>query len=120
MIKIFTDWPENVLAFSAEGLVTGDDYESVIIPAVEAKIEKQNKIRLLYYIGGKYSGFEPKALWDDAKVGLQHLTKWEKVALVCDIPWMRNLTKIIGFILPFPVKVFHNDQLAQARKWICS
>ncbi len=120
MIKLFTDYPENVLAFSAEGMITGDDYESVIIPAVEAKLEKEKKVRLLYYIGGEYSGFELKALWDDAKVGFQHLKNWEKIALVSDIKWMQILTKIFGFIIPCPVKVFNNDQFSQAREWVCS
>ena len=36
MIELMQDVPENVVAMTAKGKVTGADYENVIIPAVEA------------------------------------------------------------------------------------
>ncbi len=39
--------PDNVIAFKATGKVTGGDYENVLIPAMEAALEKHNKVRAL-------------------------------------------------------------------------
>ena len=39
MIKTIKDLPSNVLGFEASGAVTGKDYESVLVPAVEAKLK---------------------------------------------------------------------------------
>jgi hypothetical protein len=120
MIEIMTNQPDNILAFTAHGQVTGEDYESVLIPAVEAKLKEIDKIRLLYYLGSDFSGFEAEALWDDAKVGLQHLTAWEKIAVVSDNQWMVGATKVFGFILPCPVQVFEGNQLEEATEWLKS
>ena len=40
MIELIPDLPENVLGFSAKGEVTVEDYETVLIPAVEARIKR--------------------------------------------------------------------------------
>jgi hypothetical protein len=118
MIKKVTDLPDNVIGFSASGLVTAQDYETVIIPTVEAKLSDSKKIRLLYHLGSEFAGFEMGALWDDAKIGLQHLTEWERIAVVTDNDWLRSAIKVLGFIIPGQVRVFTNDQLAEAKAWL--
>ena len=41
MIEKIPDLPDSVLGFTAKGTVTEDDYESVIIPAVEAMFSRE-------------------------------------------------------------------------------
>ena len=119
MVERIHGLPENVLGFSAKREVTGADYESVIIPAVEELLAHQSKIRLLYHLGEEFSGFDAKAMWDDAKVGLQHLTVWERVAVVTNVDWIRTAMKVFGFILPGEVRCFSNRELSEARQWLC-
>jgi len=50
MIEKIPSLPDNVLGFSAKETVTANDYESVIIPAVEGLFSHQNKVRFLYHL----------------------------------------------------------------------
>ncbi|MEE9213538.1 MAG: STAS/SEC14 domain-containing protein [Thermodesulfobacteriota bacterium] len=118
MLEHIPDLPGNVVGFSATGTVTADDYESVLIPTVETKLKDYDKIRMLYYLGPDFKGFSVGAMWDDAKVGLRHITAWEKIAVVSDVEWIRGATKFFGFAIPGQVKVFSNAQLPDAREWI--
>ena len=118
MIELMQDVPENVVALTAKGKVTGDDYENVIIPAIEARLKDYDKIRLLYQIGPEYTGYEAEAMWDDAKVGMKHLTHFEKIAVVTDDTWMIRATKAFGFMIPGEVRLFSNAELAEAKTWI--
>jgi hypothetical protein len=118
MVEKIPDLPENVLGFTAKGKVTAKDYESVIIPAVEELFSRNEKIRLLYHLGEDVEGFEAAAMWDDTKLGLKHLQGWEKMAIVSDIEWIRAAIKIFGLAMPGHVRVFHNNELAEARRWI--
>ena len=118
MIEVIPDVASNVVAFRAKGKVTGQDYETVLIPAVEAAVKEHGKIRLLYHIGDEFSGFEAGAMWDDAKVGLKHFTAWERIAVVTDVDWMRNLARFFGFVMHGHVRVFKNDQYSEAEDWI--
>ena len=118
MIEKIPDLPDNVLGFTAKGTVTEYDYQSVIIPAVEELFSRQKKVRFLYHLGEDVTGFEAAAMWDDTKLGLKHLTGWERMAIVSDIEWVRAAIKIFGLVIPGQVRVFHNNELAEATQWI--
>lgn len=123
MLEIIEGLPDNALGFTAKGDVSAEDYETVLIPAVEERLKRQDKIRLLYHLGEEFKRFEAGAMWDDAKVGLAHITDWEKIAIVTDVNWIQQAGKIFGFAIETmsvkgDVKVFHNSELEQAKEWI--
>jgi len=118
MVERIPDLPDNVIGFTAKGTVTADDYESVIIPAVEGLFSRRSKVRFLYHLGEEFSGFDAAAMWDDTKLGLRHLAGWERMAVVSDVEWLRAAVKIFGLAIPGHIRVFHNRELAEATRWI--
>ena len=118
MIELIHDMPPNVVAFTASGQVTGEDYENVIIPLVDEKIQQHEKIRLLYHLGPDFKKFTTTALWDDAKIGFHHLRGFERVALVSDVGWILTMARGIGLTMPMEVRTFSNDELNQAKTWL--
>ena len=118
MIEKMSDLPEDVLGFTAKGTVTSDDYESVIIPAVEALIARQGKVRFLYHLGEDFTGFEAGAAWDDTKLGMKHFGDWERIAVVTDVEWIRAGIKLFRLVMPGRVRVFQNSELAEAKWWL--
>jgi hypothetical protein len=120
MIERIPGLPDDVLGFTAKGTVTAKDYESVIIPAVEALFSRRSKVRFLYHLGAEFSGFEAAAVWDDTKLGLKHLGGWEKMAVVSDVEWIRAAIKVFGLAIPGHVRVFHDRELSDAMRWIAA
>ncbi len=118
MVEQIPDLPDNVLGFSAKGTVTANDYESVLIPAVEAQFSRGGKVRFLYYLGDDFSGFEAPAMWADTKLGLKHLAGWERIALVSDVEWIRAAVIVFALAIPGHVRVFHNRELPEATRWV--
>lgn len=118
MVKKIPDLPDNVLGFTAKGTVTTNDYESIIIPEVEALFSRHRKVRFLYHLGEDFSGLEAVAMWDDTKLGLKHLTAWERIAFVSDIEWIRVAIRLFGIAIPGHVRVFHNREITEAKRWI--
>ncbi len=45
MLKIINDLHGNVLKVSTEGKITGTDYETILIPAVDEKLKENKEIR---------------------------------------------------------------------------
>jgi len=118
MIDISVGALKNLVIAVAHGTVTGEDYEKVLIPALQAKLETQKKIRLLYHLDKDFTGFTAGAMWDDAKFGLGHLTAFEAIAIVTDVVWITDAVKLFGFFLRCPVKVFGNNKLIEAEEWV--
>jgi len=119
MIEVMTDLPDNVLGLRASGEVTSDDYATTLVPALESKLARFRKVRLLYVIGDEFDGYTGSAAWEDAKVGMKHWTAFERVAIVTDVDWIENTAKAFGFMLPGEVRVFDDDDVEQARRWVC-
>ena len=118
MIEVMTDLPERVLGLKASGEVTAEDYRTVLVPAVEAQLTRHEKVRLLYVFGDEFKGYTGGAAWEDAKVGMKHLTSFERVAIVTDVDWIEKTIKAFGFAVPGEVRVFDDDDLEAARQWI--
>ena len=120
MIEIIRDLPDNVVGFVGKGEVTQEDYETTLAPAVEAELENNDKVRLLYVLGVDFEGISSGAMWEDGRIGMKHFTRWEKIAVVTDKPWIRHSIEAVGWVMPAKVKTFEADEAAAAREWVSS
>lgn len=119
MIEVLRDLPDNVLGVRVAGEISGDEYREVLVPALEAKLAQHPRVRLLYVTLGERLEYSAGAAWEDTKVGMFHLTAFERVAVVTDVDWMEKTVKAFGFAMPGEVRVFDEDELQAAREWIC-
>jgi SpoIIAA-like len=120
MLKLIDGLPDSVLALEAIGKVTADDYRQVLVPAIEDRLARFPKVRLLYVLGREFDGFSGGAAWEDTKLGMSHFTAFERVAVVTDVDWIEAMVKAIGFALPGEVATFDVDELEEARAWIAA
>lgn len=120
MMKPLANLPDNVVGVSASGQIDAKDYETVLIPAIDAALQTHKRIRLLYLLTKDFEGFTTGAMWDDANLGLAHLRAWERIAVVTDVHWVANATRMFAFLLPGLIKVFSNKEQSGAEKWIAA
>jgi len=120
MIEVLKGFPDDVLAFSCRGHVTRLDYESVLVPTVEKALQKPGKLRLYYQVDPDFTGIDAGAMWEDFKVGIEHLRRWERVAVVTDVEWIKRAILMFGFLMSGKVKVFPAAAAAaaEARTWL--
>ena len=120
MIEVLRDFPANVVAFRGTGRITRQDYETVVIPAVTAAFQRNKAIRLYYEFAPDFEGLDPGAMWEDFKVGVEHFTHWERIAIVTDMDWISNALKVFAFLMPGEIRHFPLSDADQARAWIVS
>ncbi len=117
-IELIPALPDNVVGLIAKGEIHAEDYEKTIDPAVEAALATNDKVRLLYVLGADLEGYSGGAAWQDGKLGMKHLGKWEKIAVVSDQDWIRHSVNLFGYLIPGKVKVFTVAEEADASEWI--
>ncbi|MEZ5140971.1 MAG: STAS/SEC14 domain-containing protein [Acidimicrobiales bacterium] len=120
MIELIPGLPDNVVGFVAKGEVRAEDYEQVLAPAVDDALGRHDKLRLLYVLGADFTGYSGGATWEDGKLGMRHLTSWEKIAVVSDKDWVRHTVNVLGYLIPGQVKVFAVADEADASEWVTS
>ncbi|HUS03490.1 MAG TPA: STAS/SEC14 domain-containing protein [Chitinophagaceae bacterium] len=118
MIEIINDLPPSVIGFRATGKVTKEDYDKVLIPAVDAQSKMFKKLNFLLLLDTNASNYTFGAWVDDALVGLKHLTHWHKVAIVSHSDTIKKITNIFGHLVPGEYKGFKTEELEAARTWV--
>jgi len=118
MIERLQGFPEGVVAFVCTGRVTRRDYETVLVPAVKAALKTRPKLRLYYETAPDFAGYDAGAMWEDFLIGMEHLSRWERIAIVTDVEWIRMAMHLFGFLMPAGMRSFHLSEAAQARAWI--
>ena len=118
MIRLIDGLPESVLGIEAVGRVEASDYETVLDPAVEAHLERNDKLRLLYVLGEEFEGYAPGAALEDAKLGIGKWSSWERVAVVTDRDWLHDALKMLGWMFPGDARAFHLAEREEAIAWV--
>jgi hypothetical protein len=117
MIEVLPSFPGGVVGFRCADHITHQDYETVLIPTLNAAF-KQHKTLRAYCEIVSFRGMSRGAMWDDIKAGMEHLVHWERVAIVTDIDWISHATKLFAFLWPGDVRVFPLSDAEKAREWI--
>ena len=115
MIKELADLPPGVVGFELGGTLGAEDYRDVVLPALQ-RAYAGDEFRFVIVIP-EFGGITGGALWQDLKVGVEHLHAWKRIALVTDIDWMRHATTLFGWLTPGEVKVFPLAQRDEAIAW---
>ena len=115
MIKELSDLPPGVVGFEISGMVHADDYRDVVLPVVQ-RAYASDEFRFVIVIP-EFHGMTGGAVWEDLKVGVEHLHAWKRIAVVTDIDWVRHGTALFGWMTPGQVKVFPLAQRDEAIAW---
>ncbi|MEZ5988723.1 MAG: STAS/SEC14 domain-containing protein [Planctomycetota bacterium] len=120
MLQTIAGLGPDVVAFEAEGVVTAEDYAERLVPAVEELIGKGRRPRFLYVLGPSFERFSLGALIADSKVGLSHLTDFDRIAVVTDNDLIEQAVRAFGLMIPCPVRTFAAADLAGAKTWVAA
>lgn len=120
MIEMLEGFPDGVVAAVAKGRVTKRDYDDVLIPAVAAALGRRQKIRCYYELGAQFSGMDTGAVWEDFRLGIESLSRWERVAVVTDVEWIRLAITLFRFLVPGEIRIFPTNEATEARRWIAA
>jgi hypothetical protein len=72
MIRLLTDMPDGVLGLEAVDDVERENYENVIVPAIEQAIAQHGKACIVYVLGPEFDDCEGGAVWKDLKLGARN------------------------------------------------
>jgi hypothetical protein len=123
MLEKIPDVPDGIDAWRAVGTLTRKDYEQTVEPLLDEARRQGRRLRLLVEMGPEYEGFTADAVWGKTETWIQTpslLRMIDGYAVVSDVRWIREWIHLVGFLLPFPMRVFGNEQRDDAVAWLSS
>lgn len=118
MIREIENLPANIVGFRAIDEVTEKDFTEVVMPKVKALIDKTDELNYLLILDTSIKNFTMGAWMKDAFMGIKHLIKWKRAAIVSDVDAIRTFTTGFSVVMPGEFKGFKHAELAAAIKWV--
>ena len=117
MIRLLGDMPAGVLGLEAVDDVEKEDYENVIVPALNQALTDHGKVRLVYVLGPEFDDYEGEAVWEDLKLGARNPASFERIAIVTDARWAGPAIKLFSVLWPGQARAFPLSDLESAKRW---
>ena len=117
MIKIIKKAPENVAAFRATGEISKEDFD-VVFRRVKEVINQEGELNYLLELDTDVKNFSAGAWISDLMVGVKHLTKWNRCAIISDSTIIDKVTELMNKFTIGEFKVFDHEEKQQAMKWV--
>lgn len=117
MIKELKDIPNTLVGFTITGEATREDFDAVVLPAVDELVKRIDKLNYLLVLDTQLKSFTIGAWLKDAMLTLNNTTKWNRAAIVSDPEGVILFTEIFNKVMPGEFKGFNHDQLDEAIRW---
>lgn len=111
--------PAGIDGVRCAGKLTKTDYDAVVLPLLEAVQREHRRLRCLVEVDG-FDGITPEAAFEDLKLGLRAIGSFDGCAVVSDLAWVGQVLHLVGFLMPYPIRVFPTEQRAEAIVWLQS
>ncbi len=116
--ELLDGFPDDVVAVQAKGIITGKAYADKLVPLMDAKLEKHDRIKCMLVVDEQFIAYTGEAAWNDMLLGVRHWNRFERIAVVTDIGWLRMSLRVFTPLVPTEFKLFDLAQLDEARSWI--
>lgn len=117
MIQFIEHLPANMVGFKATGEITETDFSETVIPKVKELVDKTDTLNYMLVLDTSVKNFTAGAWFKDAIMGIKHLTKWNRAAIITDVERIRTFTGIFSVLMPGEFKGFEHKDLQAAIDW---
>ena len=97
------------LSLKLQGKLTHQDYQT-FTPMIDSALLEVKSPKVKFLIDGtELQGWEPRAAWDDFKLGLKHGNEFGKVAIYGNKKWQELASKVGKWFITGEVKYFEDE-----------
>lgn len=117
MIELIPHLPADTIGFRTHGVVTAEDYRTVVEPALDAAHEHGTPVNIVYVIGDDVERFTLGAMIQDSEVGSVPAKDWGRIAVVTDKHWIVGAVHLFLHFYRCEVKTFAVAEESDAIAW---
>ena len=117
MITQIPGLPSNMVGFRSSGVVTKEDFEIVKMQVSEL-VKKTGKLNYLLFLDNSPKDFTMGAWLQDALLGINNITKWNRAAIVSDSDTVIKFTDAFSVVMPGEYRGFHKEEYDMAVDWV--
>lgn len=112
------DAPNKTLEILIDGQITLESMTR-LKKTIEYKAKEWGQLNILErYV--TMDRIDPRAIWEDLRLYAQNRKSINKVAIVSDKNWVKNVGRLISPFVRVDVQTFSNADIQTARRWLAA
>ena len=105
-----------LLEVHVSGKLAHEDYLQ-FAPEFERLIKQHGKLRVLFDMTD-FHGWEADSLWDDIKMEMNHFSDIDRLAMVGDREWEKQMSLFCRPFTNATIRYFETTKATEARAWL--
>jgi len=105
-----------ILVIHVNGKLVKEDYPDLVSES-ERLIRQGGRLRVLFDMTG-FQGWDAGAAWEDLKFDIKHFADIERVAMVGDKKWERDMAVFLRPFTKATIRYFDHADATDAQKWL--
>jgi hypothetical protein len=118
MVELLTDFPPHVAAYTAKGAVSKEEYEEVVMKRVNEVAKQFGRINFLVKLETGFGNYSIGAFLRYVKISFDHFFKWQRMAIVTDEDWVRQIYRFLSPFVHGKVRGYKLRDYEQAKEWV--
>ena len=107
---------EFMLIMRVRGKLSHDDYQS-LVPMLESAIAEVEHPKInVFFDAREMEGWEPRAAWDDLKLGVKHGREFNRIAMLGNRQWQEWAARVGSWFIGGEARFFEDE--AEAMAWL--
>lgn len=116
MLIFEKDEKAGLIEFTVDGAIARSEFDATVA-ATEDMLTRHEKLNAIGIVHG-FDGMDLSVWWADLNWGVRHWNRFGRMAVVTDIGWIAQASKLSAFVSPAQVRVFPVAELEAARAWV--
>lgn len=118
MVELLKNFPPYVAAYKASGKVNKEEYESIVMKRVNEVANEFGTINFLVRLETDMDNYSVAAFIDYLKISFQHITRWNRMAIVSDQKAVRMFYDALSPIVPGKITGYKLNDFEKAKTWV--
>lgn len=118
MITEIKNISENIVAFKASGTISGEDFATTLIPAIQQHKIARKEFNYMLVLEHDLSNFTLvwwiKSLW----MAVRDWSSWKRCAIISDLEGLKNFSNETCKEIPGELRIYPHQQIDEAVRWL--
>ena len=120
MLEKIESLPDNMIGFTIHKALSANDYQNVLLPALETPSTKGGGLRLLLVTGADFAGSDVGTAMGGQPFRRSEPLEFKSIAIVSANKGFTQAVQMFGMLFHADVKVFAPDNQNEAISWLAT
>jgi hypothetical protein len=118
MVSLLKDFPPYVVAYTAKGKVNEQEYRELVMRRVDEAGRHYRRFNFIVCLQTSFRNYRLGTFIQYLVISFKYYSRWNRMAIVSDEKWVRQLYRVLNFLVPGEIRSYPLNDFSRAKRWV--